>query len=47
MQLTAILVEDCDSAIRFFTEALGFELVEDSSARTNDCRSKRWVVVRP
>ncbi len=36
-----------DPAIRFFTEALGFELAEDSPALTNDGRVKRWVVVRP
>ena len=28
-------------------DVLGFELVEDSSALTNDGRPKRWVVVRP
>ncbi len=43
----ALLVEDYDSAIRFFVDALGFELVEDSAALTNDGRPKRWVVVRP
>lgn len=47
LQLTAIIVEDYDKAIAFFTEALGFELVEDSPATTNDGRPKRWVVVRP
>jgi catechol 2,3-dioxygenase-like lactoylglutathione lyase family enzyme len=47
LQLTAIIVEDYDDAIAFFTEALGFELAEDSPARTNDGRPKRWVVVRP
>ena len=47
LQLTAILVEDYDDAIDFFTRALGFELAEDSPARTNDGRTKRWVVVRP
>lgn len=47
LQLTAIIVEDYDEAIDFFTAALGFELVEDSPARTNDGRPKRWVVVRP
>jgi catechol 2,3-dioxygenase-like lactoylglutathione lyase family enzyme len=47
IELTAILVEDYDDAIDFFTEALGFELAEDSPARTNDGRAKRWVVVRP
>src|SRR6266536_2722563 len=33
--------------VAVFVEKLGFELVEDSSALTNDGRSKRWVVVRP
>jgi len=47
LQLTAIIVEDYDDAITFFTRALGFELAEDSPARTNDGRAKRWVVVRP
>ncbi|GAB3440812.1 VOC family protein [Actinophytocola sediminis] len=47
LQLTAIIVEDYDEAIAFFTEALGFELAEDSPATTNDGRPKRWVVVRP
>ena len=47
LQLTAIIVDDYDNAIAFFTQALGFELVEDSPARTNDGRPKRWVVVRP
>jgi catechol 2,3-dioxygenase-like lactoylglutathione lyase family enzyme len=47
LQLTAIIVEDYDEAIAFFTHALGFELTEDSPAHINDCRLKRWVVVRP
>ncbi len=47
LQLTAILVEDYDEAIAFFTQTLGFELAQDSPARTNDGRAKRWVVVRP
>lgn len=47
LQLTAIIVEDYDEAIAFFTEALGFDLVEDSPATTNDGHPKRWVVVRP
>jgi catechol 2,3-dioxygenase-like lactoylglutathione lyase family enzyme len=47
LRLTAIIVEDYDEAIAFFTEALGFELVEDSPATTDDGRAKRWVVVRP
>src|SRR5581483_12017536 len=43
----ALIVDDCDRAIAFFVDALGFELVEDSAAETNDGRPKRWVVVRP
>jgi catechol 2,3-dioxygenase-like lactoylglutathione lyase family enzyme len=42
-----IIVDDYDKAIRFFTGALGFDLVEDSPSLTNDGRPKRWVVVRP
>jgi len=42
-----IVVDDYDRAIAFFTDALGFDLVEDSPALTNDGRPKRWVVVRP
>ena len=45
--LIAIVVSEYDPAIRFFVDALGFELVEDSPALTNDGRPKRWVVVRP
>jgi catechol 2,3-dioxygenase-like lactoylglutathione lyase family enzyme len=45
--LIAIVVSEYDPAISFFVDALGFELVEDSPALTNDGRPKRWVVVRP
>jgi catechol 2,3-dioxygenase-like lactoylglutathione lyase family enzyme len=45
--LIAIVVSDYDPAISFFVDVLGFELVEDSPALTNDGRAKRWVVVRP
>ena len=45
--MITIVVDDYDRAIEFFTEALGFELVEDSPALTTDGRPKRWVVVRP
>lgn len=43
----AFLVDDYDEAIAFFVEALGFDLVEDSPATTDDGQPKRWVVVRP
>jgi catechol 2,3-dioxygenase-like lactoylglutathione lyase family enzyme len=45
--LIALLVREYDPAISFFVDVLGFELVEDSPAQTNDGRPKRWVVVRP
>ena len=45
--LIAIVVSDYDPAISFFVDVLGFELVEDSPALTNDGRAKRWIVVRP
>ena len=47
MTLTTVVVSDYDPAIRFFVDALGFDLVEDSPALTNAGRPKRWVVVRP
>jgi catechol 2,3-dioxygenase-like lactoylglutathione lyase family enzyme len=46
LHLVAIVVHEYDPAIAFFVEVLGFELVEDSAALTNDGRPKRWVVVR-
>jgi catechol 2,3-dioxygenase-like lactoylglutathione lyase family enzyme len=47
LEQTALIVRDQDEAIRFFVDALGFELAEDAPATTNDGRPKRWVVVRP
>ncbi len=40
----ALLVRDYDAAIAFYTETLGFELVEDTYQPERD---KRWVVVKP
>ncbi len=47
LESVAIIVDDYDRAIEFFVDILGFELVDDSPALTNDGRPKRWVVVRP
>jgi catechol 2,3-dioxygenase-like lactoylglutathione lyase family enzyme len=47
LELVAVIVDEYDSAIDFFVRCLGFELVEDAPALTNDGRPKRWVVVRP
>lgn len=47
LELVTIIVDDYDDAVRFFVDALEFELVEDAPSKTNDGRAKRWVVVRP
>lgn len=47
IELVALVVRDYDSAIAFFVDVLGFELVEDVPSTTNDGRPKRWIVVRP
>lgn len=47
LELISVVVDEYDPAIDFFVGRLGFELVENSPSRTNDGRSKRWVVVRP
>jgi len=40
----ALLVRDYDEAIAFFTEMLGFVLIEDSYVPEQD---KRWVLIAP
>jgi catechol 2,3-dioxygenase-like lactoylglutathione lyase family enzyme len=48
IESVALVVDDYDEAIGFFVGVLGFELVEDSPAKTSEGgRPKRWVVVRP
>ncbi|MQY26091.1 VOC family protein [Nocardia aurantia] len=47
LDLIAIIVDEYQPAIDFFVDTLGFDLVEDSPALTNDGYPKRWVVVRP
>ncbi|MGB0506544.1 MAG: VOC family protein [Pikeienuella sp.] len=44
LALTAVVVRGYDEAIEFYTEKLGFELVEDTYQPEQD---KRWVVVKP
>ncbi len=39
----ALVVRDYDEAIEFYTEKLGFELVDD----TPQSETKRWVLVKP
>ncbi len=43
----ALVVRDYDEAILYFTEKLGFELVEDSPSKDRLGRNKRWVLIRP
>jgi len=40
----ALIVKDYDEAIEFYTQKLGFELIEDTYQPEQD---KRWVVVAP
>jgi catechol 2,3-dioxygenase-like lactoylglutathione lyase family enzyme len=47
LDLVTVVVAEYDPAITFFVDALGFELVEDTAALSNDGHPKRWVVVRP
>lgn len=47
IDLVTLVVDEYDRAINFFVGTLGFDLVEDVPALTNDGRQKRWVVVRP
>jgi catechol 2,3-dioxygenase-like lactoylglutathione lyase family enzyme len=48
LERVSLIVGDYDEAIRFFVDALGFELVEDEPAVTSkEGRPKRWVMVRP
>jgi len=47
LSLVALLVDDYDEAIEFYSSVLGFELMEDSPSETNDGRPKRWVTMRP
>lgn len=39
----ALVVNDYDEAIEFYTKKLGFDLIED----TPQSETKRWVLVRP
>ena len=47
LDLVTVVVQDYDAAVEFFVTKLGFNLIEDSPATTNDGRPKRWIVVRP
>lgn len=44
LALVSVVVRDYDEAIAFYTQKLGFELVDDTYQPEQD---KRWVVVKP
>lgn len=43
----ALVVRDYDEAIAYFTQSLGFDLIEDSPSADRLGRGKRWVLVAP
>jgi catechol 2,3-dioxygenase-like lactoylglutathione lyase family enzyme len=43
----ALVVRDYDEAIAFFTEKLGFAVIEDSASKDRQGRDKRWVLIAP
>jgi catechol 2,3-dioxygenase-like lactoylglutathione lyase family enzyme len=42
-----LVVRDYDEAIAFFTQKLGFDLIEDSLSKDRQGRDKRWVLIAP
>src|SRR5882672_1793940 len=43
----ALVVRDYDEALTYFTQSLGFTVVEDVASKDRWGREKRWVLVRP
>ncbi|MGA8272623.1 MAG: VOC family protein [Candidatus Sulfotelmatobacter sp.] len=43
----SLVVRDYDEALAFFTQSLGFTVLEDSSSKDRNGQDKRWVLVRP
>ena len=43
----SLLVLDYDEAINFFTQSLGFDLIEDTPSNDRQGRDKRWVLIAP
>jgi len=40
-----LVVRDYDEAIQFFTQSIGFELIEDTPSTDRQGRDKRWVLI--
>lgn len=47
LSYVTIVVREYDEAIAFFTQSLGFELIEDTPSKDREGRDKRWVLVAP
>jgi catechol 2,3-dioxygenase-like lactoylglutathione lyase family enzyme len=43
----SLVVRDYDEAITFFTQSVGFDLIEDTPSKDRQGRDKRWVLVAP
>lgn len=43
----ALVVRDYDEAIAYFTQSLGFQVVEDSPSKDRQGGDKRWVLIAP
>lgn len=43
----SLVVRDYDEAIHFYTQVLGFDLIEDSASIDRAGQEKRWVLVAP
>jgi len=43
----ALVVREYDEAIAFFTQSLGFRVIEDSVSKDRLGQEKRWVLVAP
>jgi catechol 2,3-dioxygenase-like lactoylglutathione lyase family enzyme len=43
----ALVVRDYDEALAFFTQSLGFTVIEDTVAKDRLGNDKRWVLVSP
>lgn len=47
LERAALLVSSYDEGIRFFVDAVGFELLQDEAGVDEFGKSRRWVVVAP
>ncbi len=43
----ALLVRDYDEALAYYTQKLGFRVVEDSPSKDRNGEPKRWILISP